>query len=245
MLPRQDNQEWEVEEIIDHRIRKIKNPKSSRYENRKEYLLKWKGFNNPSWEPEENLINCQQLLKEYLRKVTEKEQNDYKNNSELKEKILDILTENGNSSSNKKITLLSHQKHPRSVYKEEKFAAVINSQNIINNINIEKETNCHRTINFDNLCTSSLEILKSQAKTNCNSEKDSDELNNIKILDVIGVRFPKNNSESIIYKLKMKINGKKETKMVKKENNMISNELLVKFYENTFWHYHKGEYVGN
>ena len=113
------------------------------------------------------------------------------------------------------------------------------------NNNIEKETKNHRTRNSDNLCTSSLEILKNQPKTNCNSEKDSDDLNDIKILDVIGVKFPINNNESIIYKLKMKINGKKETKLVKRENNIITNELLVKFYEKIFGNFHKGEFLGN
>ena len=71
------------------------------------------------------------------------------------------------------------------------MAAVVNSQNIINNINIEKETNNHRTTDSNKLCTSSLKY-----------------------------------NGSIIYQLKMKINGKKETKMVKKENILF---LKLKF----------------
>ena len=47
--------EWEVEDILGNRINKVRNPKTSAYELKKEYLLKWKGFLNPYWEPEENL----------------------------------------------------------------------------------------------------------------------------------------------------------------------------------------------
>jgi hypothetical protein len=32
----------------------------------KEYLVKWVGYKNPTWEPTENLENCQILLNEFL-----------------------------------------------------------------------------------------------------------------------------------------------------------------------------------
>ena len=71
--------EWEVEDILGNRINKVRNPKTSTYELKKEYLLKWKGFQNPSWEPEENLKNCKDLLRDYLGKINGMNKNDLDN----------------------------------------------------------------------------------------------------------------------------------------------------------------------
>ena len=87
--------------------------------------------------------------------------------------------------------------------------------------------------------------LKSKAKRNCNLEEYCEEIDDIKILDIIGVIFPKNNDESIKYKLKMEVNGKEEIKMVPSESNIISYELLPKFYEKIFGSYYKGQYLDN
>lgn len=48
--------DWEVEKILKERKRRKK----------KEYLVKWVGIPNPTWEPESSLDNCEELLKEYL-----------------------------------------------------------------------------------------------------------------------------------------------------------------------------------
>jgi len=54
-----DEQEYEVEEILDKR----------KYYGKTQYLIKWKGYpiSEASWEPVENL-NCDQLLKEFNKK---------------------------------------------------------------------------------------------------------------------------------------------------------------------------------
>ena len=55
--------EWEVEAILYHSIRKHKKRGKVVYD----YLIKWKGFGieHNSWEPEECLTNCKELLQEY------------------------------------------------------------------------------------------------------------------------------------------------------------------------------------
>jgi len=42
-------EEWEVEEILDSR----------RARGRLQYLVKWRGFADPTWEPEENLVEVE------------------------------------------------------------------------------------------------------------------------------------------------------------------------------------------
>ena len=53
-------EEFEVETILDSRMDKAK----------KMYLVKWRGYSelHNSWEPEENLENCREILSEYLSK---------------------------------------------------------------------------------------------------------------------------------------------------------------------------------
>ena len=242
------NQEWEVNSIINHRIRKIKNPITSRYEEIKEYLVKWENYVKPSWEPEENLEHCQQLLNEYKREKEEK-QNDQKNKKETKKKIIDYLSENENySSSNKKKKQANLRKSHRPVNNGGNLSPNIKSKNIINNINFNKEKNNDKTINLNDLNSSSKETLESLNKTNYNSEEGRNELDELKILDVIGVIFPKNNSEAIKYKIIIQYKDKEETKIITKDNNedniIIPDNLLVKLYENIFGAYYKGRYVG-
>lgn len=56
--------EFEVERILRHRV----------HAGETEYLLQWKYHpdSDCSWEPEENLENCQQLIREYHQQRQEK-----------------------------------------------------------------------------------------------------------------------------------------------------------------------------
>jgi histone-lysine N-methyltransferase SUV39H len=55
-------QEYEVERILDHRI--VQNGVFN-------YLVKWRGWSREynTWEPEENLTNCEEMLRNYLKKM--------------------------------------------------------------------------------------------------------------------------------------------------------------------------------
>ena len=178
--------EWEVEEIKGQRMKRIKNPKSKKYDLKKEYLIQWKGFQTPSWEPEENLLNCKDLLYEYLKKINTDPTNK------------GIITNKTNDKS------------------------------------LEEEKNNNQNITMDDFCG-----------TDSNTKDTTEEKSKIKILEVLGVKFPNNKNEKIKYKVKYKFNGKREIKLIKNDNNIIHNNLLVNFYEKNFSMYHKGEYIGN
>jgi len=55
------HEEWEVEKILQHRIRNRK----------REFLVRWKGFTqgDDTWEPEANLQNAGDSVKEYLQSL--------------------------------------------------------------------------------------------------------------------------------------------------------------------------------
>ena len=92
---------------------------------------------------------------------------------------------------------------------------------------------------------SSRKRLKSKVKRNSNLEEYCEDIGEIKILDIIGVIFPKNNDECIKYKLKIEVNGKEEIKTWQRESNIISDELLAKFYERVFGSYYQGQFLDN
>ena len=51
-------EEFEVQEIIDARIKKHK----------LEFLVKFRGFSEPEWEPASNLTHCDEALSEFYNK---------------------------------------------------------------------------------------------------------------------------------------------------------------------------------
>ena len=66
-----EDQEYEVEKILNEKIKRQKNPKTGKMEYIKEYLVKWIGYDDPTWEPEQNLDNCKELLNEFLKKSSQ------------------------------------------------------------------------------------------------------------------------------------------------------------------------------
>ena len=57
----EEEEEYVVEKICDKRIDDDGNVK---------YLLKWKGWGIPTWEPEEN-CNCEELMKDFEKGLLE------------------------------------------------------------------------------------------------------------------------------------------------------------------------------
>ena len=58
-------EEFEVEAILDSR---------EETNHKRSYLIKWKGYSeiHNSWEPEENLTNCEEILTDYRTRMGER-----------------------------------------------------------------------------------------------------------------------------------------------------------------------------
>ena len=79
--------EWEVEKILEERKKRKKIEKTGKYKYIKEYLIKWVGYEYPSWEPEENLENCQESLKDFKLNKNKKKKGKKEKGKEKKKII--------------------------------------------------------------------------------------------------------------------------------------------------------------
>ena len=82
--------EYDVEKILKERTKKIHNKKSGETTFKKEYKVKWVGYNKPTWEPESNLYNCQILLNEFYQRKAKKETKLMNKNKQYKHPLIDL-----------------------------------------------------------------------------------------------------------------------------------------------------------
>ena len=92
------DKEWEVEKILKERVKSRKNQNTGKMELKKEYLVKWVGFEDTSWEPEENLEHSQELLKDFLIKQIMKK---VKGDNNFLSKTTKKMPKNAQKASNK------------------------------------------------------------------------------------------------------------------------------------------------
>ena len=72
-------EEYEVEKILKKRTISRESKVSGKIKRIKQYLVKWVGFKDPTWEPEKNLEHCEDIIKAFLLKNNSKNNNN--NNS--------------------------------------------------------------------------------------------------------------------------------------------------------------------
>ena len=103
-----ENKEFEVEKIIKERQIYKQNKINKRIEPIREYLVKWVGYKNPTWEPIENLENCQILLNDFftrkkknqLKKEKINQKNDINEDTKVFKLILDDEENDKNENDN-------------------------------------------------------------------------------------------------------------------------------------------------
>lgn len=150
-MPKPPSKEYEVEKITNDRKKRIYNNSKKSFSYVKEYLIKWVGFTRKTWEPEENLSNCQDLLKEYFKskgqKSAKKKKNklgdkDNKKNFKFlgkKKKLKNINNSNNNTLTNNKLLGISQILVPNDSNKIKLVCKIETPNNEINYIEGERE----------------------------------------------------------------------------------------------------------
>lgn len=244
-------EEYEVEKILKERTRHETDKKTGLVTSVKEYLLKWVGYKEPTWEPEENLENCQELLKDFLlSQIIKKFQEDKKIKNNSKEKCHEIISVNKNiqKMNNKK------RKSPDPVVNviEEEFdkdsTSVSNcvsvsrdkrnkkkkieveeiketDEDMVYDIVIEKEDEPKNSIN-ENKRKSNINV----KKENNNLGKDKD-ISGIKVIRINSMKIPDNLKDGISLNIKFEKNGKTFIENFNTKSELIPNDCLAKYYE--------------
>ena len=99
-----ENREFEVEKIIKERQIYKQNKINKKIELIKEYLVKWVGYRDPTWEPIENLENCQILLNDFLmrkkKNQLKKEKINQKNDINEDPKVFKLILDDEENDKN-------------------------------------------------------------------------------------------------------------------------------------------------
>lgn len=224
-----EQEEWEVEKILKERSKRVKDKKTDRYVVIKEYLVKWLGFAKPTWEPEENLDNCQEILKDFLlSQIMKKLKAENKKN-----KIL----ENKRKSSFNSISDDEEQ--------DMETSTISNSVNVNKNINNNKKKKVDKCDNNETDVDFDIEIGKDyEVKTKKGKNKAKDEIivvnedikgNNdqleLKIMSIKSMKIPKDKNQGIILNIKYEKEGKTFIEKFNTKIEEIPSDYLVKYYE--------------
>ena len=215
----EEQEEWEVEKILKERTKPKKDKKTGCCIKVKEYLVKWVGFANPTWEPEENLTNCEETLKDFLLSQIMKKLKQEKNNKLL-------ITKRKNS-----FNSLSDED------KDIETSAVSNSvkvnKSVINN-NKENMTNKDNDIGYDIEIGKDSEDKKEEKDEiivfNGGLDVDNDH-QDIKILSIKSMKIPKNKTEGIILNIKYEKDGNTFIETFNTKTEEIPKTYLIQYYE--------------
>lgn len=156
--------EYEVEKILKDRTIIIKN-KNGKISRIKEYLIKWVGYDFPSWEPEENLKNYQFVLKKFLLNQDSKILNIKKNKN---------INNNKNNNNNKsKNNNINRNKNSVKLFgnnlciDKKKLTKNINLLNQYNDcVNISLSETLSKKNNGNDLTNSNLELISISSEDN-------------------------------------------------------------------------------
>ena len=220
-----EEEEWEVEKILKERSKRIKDKKTGRYVVTKEYLVKWLGFDKPTWEPEDNLDNCQDILKDFLlSQIMKKLRAENKKNKMLENKRKNSIN-----------SLSDVEDQNMETY------AISNSVNVNKNKKkkMDKDDTKETDMDFD------IEIGKDyEAKRNKGKKKEKDEIIDVnddisenndqfgfKIMSIKSMKIPKDKNEGIILNIKYEKGGKTFIETFNTKIEEIPSDYLIKYYE--------------
>ena len=221
-------EEYEVEKILKERRKLGKDKKTGRFKSVREYLVKWVGYEDPTWEPEENLENCQEILKDFLLsqiiKTLQSEKRAKSNSNDKMKKKSDNDNDNEkdkNSDEEKdNETSTISNSIPRSV------------KNMNTNNNDKKLENSEDKEKADD--KKEPKENNKRNKENIKDEKNMNESNDslgFKIKSINSMVVPKDKNEGIMLNIKYEKDGKDFVDNFNAKIEDIPNKYLIKYYE--------------
>lgn len=257
-------EEYEVEKILKERTIQGKDKKTGRVIKTKEYLVKWVGYNNPTWEPEENLENCQEILKDFLlyqiMKKLQKGKNVKSHSQEKNKKVIERKRKRSDNSDNDGENNSDEEKEnetstisnsvPRSVNlnknvnnnKKKKLSNNDDKENDID-INIKKEKGGYKSEEEDE--DEIGEVEESDKEQNEIVANEDDKVKNnahegFKIKRIKSMIIPKDKNEGIKFNIMYEKGGKTFIDIFDAKNEEIPSEYLIEYYEKFICDNNKG-----
>lgn len=252
-------EEWEVESIKKERTKKVEDKETGRTQYVKEYLVKWLGYDEPTWEPEENLEHCQEILKDFLlsqimkklksskkpektedecdectpsmSKKKEKSNNKKRKSPDTPNNITDDEQEKSASTVSNSISKSHEGKNKKK--KKEEIADDDNDDNEIKEIDMNYDIEIEKK-EKPKKKEKFLETIDGNTIT-IKDEKDVNEdnkdMSGINVMRINYMKIPENPEDGLEFNIKFKKKGKTfiETFNTKKDD--IPNECLAKYYE--------------
>ena len=210
------NQEYEVEKITDMRQYFRKNLITKKVELSTEYLIKWVGYEQLTWEPLENLNNCKELLKEFYKEHKKLLKNKKAKNDKVKKNKKNEIkkkTKSKKRNKNKRYNSLiknnNKTKISKKIFLTQKIIGNINNYIISQNnliVNKDKNDNDNIVLDKENINNDNFSIHESQQKNDKensieNLHKDNESENDIKLKIINGEINEENNQiNNIDYK---------------------------------------------
>ena len=136
-----ENKEYEVERITDMRSYQKQNKITKKFEVVTEYLVKWVGYEELTWEPLSNLDNCKILLGEFFKKKEkekEKKIKEYKKNNKKEKQEKKISQKRSQTLANKTKNIEHLSNRNKTIFKPNQLSTheiLGNTNNITQNKN--------------------------------------------------------------------------------------------------------------
>lgn len=246
-------EEYEVEKILKERTRSEIDKETGQVLSVKEYLLKWVGYEEPTWEPEENLANCQELLKEFLLSQIIKKFNEdkkVKNNSKDKSHESISVNKNMKKMNNKKrkspdsinmiedefdkdstsvsncVSVSRYRKNKKKKMEVEEIKET--DSDMVYDIEIEKGDESKNSIKENNNKSKSTVNVKKEKNS---MNKDDKGISGMKVIRINSMRIPDNLKDGISLNIKFEKNGKTFIENFNTKAELIPNDCLAKYYE--------------
>ena len=257
-------EEYEVEKILKERTIQGKDKKTGRVIKTKEYLVKWVGYNNPTWEPEENLENCQEILKDFLlyqiMKKLQKGKNVKSHSQEKNKKVIERKRKRSDNSDNDGENNSDEEKEnetstisnsvPRSVNlnknvnnnKKKKLSNNDDKENDID-INIKKEKGGYKSEEEDEDEIGEVEVSDKEQNEIVKNEDEKGKNNvheGFKIKRIKSMIIPKDKNEGIKFNIMYEKEGKTFIDIFDAKNEEIPSEYLIEYYEKFICDNNKG-----